>query len=102
MGVQGAKSRLSGFGVSPNSPIPQNVLRLCTKQGRWTYKEYALVDDGKRYEVMNGVLLAVPSASILHQEVLGELSLFLGIEKTVMRGKRDHPIDKSLLVLIRL
>jgi Uma2 family endonuclease len=43
-------------------------------QGRWTYKEYALVDDGKRYEVMNGVLLMTPAPGIPHQETVFELA----------------------------
>jgi len=47
------------------------------EQGRWTYKEYALVDDGKRYEVMNGVLLMTPSPGIPHQKTVFELATYL-------------------------
>jgi hypothetical protein len=33
-------------------------------QGDWTYNQYiALPDDGKRYEIANGILLLVPSST---------------------------------------
>jgi Uma2 family endonuclease len=41
------------------------------KQGCWTYEEYAaLPDDGRRYEVMNGVLIMTPSPEAGHQSAM--------------------------------
>ncbi|GAC1373020.1 MAG: Uma2 family endonuclease [Ktedonobacteraceae bacterium] len=39
-------------------------------QGDWTYKQYAALDDGKRYEVVNGVLYMTPAPNIAHQEAV--------------------------------
>jgi Uma2 family endonuclease len=48
------------------------------KQGHWTYEEYAaLPDDGRRYEIMDGVLLVAPSPSPGHQSVEMLLSFYL-------------------------
>jgi Uma2 family endonuclease len=48
------------------------------KQGDWTYKEYAaLPDDGRRYEIMDGVLLTIPSPGPGHQSVDMALSFYL-------------------------
>ncbi len=46
-------------------------------QGQWTYKDYAaLPDDGKRYEILEGVLYVAPAPEIPHQtavtRILGE------------------------------
>ena len=43
-------------------------------QGRWTYKDYAaLPDDGKRYEIVDGVLFMAPSPGRWHQKAAGKL-----------------------------
>jgi Uma2 family endonuclease len=43
-------------------------------QGRWTCKDYAaLPDDGKRYEIVEGVLFMAPSPGRWHQESVGEV-----------------------------
>jgi Uma2 family endonuclease len=37
-------------------------------QGKWTYADYAaLPDDGRRYEIINGMLYMPPAPSMLHQ-----------------------------------
>ena len=42
--------------VAPANDVPG------PKQGFWTYDDYAaLPDDGKRYEILNGVLYMAPS-----------------------------------------
>jgi Uma2 family endonuclease len=47
-------------------------------QGDWTYNEYiALPDDGKRYEIANGVLLLAPSPAGPHQGTVGEVVFHL-------------------------
>src|SRR5437763_5077705 len=56
---------------------PANFV-LGPRQGDWTYKEYAaLPDDGRRYEIMDGVLLMTPSPSPDHQSVDMLLSFYL-------------------------
>ena len=40
---------------------------------RWTYEEYARLDDEQRYEIIDGELLMAPAPDIPHQEWLGEL-----------------------------
>ena len=40
---------------------------------RWTYEEYARLDDEKRYEIIDGELLMVPAPDLSHQDWLGEL-----------------------------
>src|SRR5437879_7675555 len=48
------------------------------EQGHWTYNHYAaLPDDGKRYEIMHGILVTVTSPNISHQEVVGEFFSYL-------------------------
>lgn len=48
------------------------------KQGDWTYNEYVtLPDDGKRYEIVNGVLLSSPPSTGLHQDTIVEVFFYL-------------------------
>jgi Uma2 family endonuclease len=48
------------------------------KQGDWTYDEYlTLPDDGKRYEIVNGVLLSTPPSTGSHQDTIGEVCFYL-------------------------
>ncbi len=53
------------------------------RQGNWTYDLYAaLPEDGKRYEIVDGVLLDMsPSPGIAHQKALQRL--FIRLEKNV-------------------
>ncbi|HEX6110415.1 MAG TPA: Uma2 family endonuclease, partial [Ktedonobacteraceae bacterium] len=47
-------------------------------QGDWTYNEYlTLPDDGKRYEIANGVLLLTPLSTGSHQDTIGEVFFHL-------------------------
>ena len=47
-------------------------------QGDWTYNEYIILpDDGKRYEVADGVLLLAPSSIGPHQDTVGEVYFHL-------------------------
>ena len=58
--------------VTPASWIPG------PGQGHWTYEHYAaLPDDGKRYEIINGVLYMTPSPGRSHQEVALEFAAYL-------------------------
>jgi len=48
------------------------------KQGDWTFNEYVtLPDDGKRYEIANGVLLSTPPSTGSHQDTIGEVFFHL-------------------------
>ena len=49
------------------------------QQGYWTFEEYvALPDEGKRYEIMNGVLIMAPSPEADHQSAVLRLGYFYG------------------------
>ncbi len=48
------------------------------KQGEWTYSDYArLPDDGRRYEVMNGVLIMSPAPNEIHQMAVVRFTYYL-------------------------
>ena len=69
------------------------------KQGRWAYDDYAaLPDDGKRYEIVNGVLYMSPSPSWFHQEVTGSFYryLYAHVTSAGMGGAFTSPIDVEL------
>src|SRR5579883_562947 len=47
-------------------------------QGQWTYRDYAAIpDDGKRYEVLKGVLYMSPAPTPDHQSISVRLVAFL-------------------------
>src|SRR5947209_18001139 len=47
-------------------------------QGNWTYEDYAaLPDDGRRYEIVNGVLFMTPSPNRWHQKASSQISRYL-------------------------
>ncbi len=48
------------------------------RQGEWTYEMYsALPEDGRRYEVIQGVLMISPAPEIAHQAVIARISRYL-------------------------
>jgi Uma2 family endonuclease len=50
------------------------------RQGTWTYEDYRrLPDDGRRYEVLRGVLYVPPAPNPKHQAALRNLSFLLGL-----------------------
>lgn len=58
--------------VTPANNVPG------PEQGRWTYKDYAaLPDDGRRYEIVDGVLFMAPSPTEGHQTAVGRLFYYL-------------------------
>jgi Uma2 family endonuclease len=58
--------------VIPASDVPG------PRQGQWTYKDYAaLPDDGRRYEIVSGVLYMSPSPSGAYQDAVGEIFTYL-------------------------
>jgi Uma2 family endonuclease len=69
------------------------------QQGRWTYKEYAaLPNDGRRYEVMDGVLLMAPSPSPAHQNAVKWITFYLTqyVELTGQGKVFTAPLDVEL------
>ena len=68
-------------------------------QGQWTYKEYAnLPDNGDRYEVMDGVLLVLPTPTTVHQNVLIWLLFYLTqrVDLTGLGRVLIAPLDVEL------
>jgi Uma2 family endonuclease len=49
------------------------------QQGQWTYDAYAAIpDDGKRYEVIEGVLYVAPAPNVAHQAAVTQFAIRLG------------------------
>lgn len=47
-------------------------------QGSWTYEDYAaLPDDGRRYEIVNGVLVMAPAPSPEHQSIAVRIAYYM-------------------------
>jgi Uma2 family endonuclease len=79
--------------VAPANNVPG------PEQGFWTYDDYAaLPDDGRRYEIVNGVLYMSPSPSWSHQEIVGEIFSHLRtyLRTTGSGGAFMAPIDVEL------
>jgi Uma2 family endonuclease len=55
-----------------------------------SYDDYAALDDGKRYQVIDGLLVLMPPPSFEHQKSLGRVHFALGI------FVRAHPIGVVL------
>ncbi len=68
-------------------------------QGSWTYDDYAaLPDDGRHYEIVNGVLVTAPAPSPDHQSITLRLShyLFVHAELAGLGRVFAAPIDVEL------
>ncbi|MBV9231036.1 MAG: Uma2 family endonuclease, partial [Chloroflexi bacterium] len=67
-------------------------------QGHWTYNHYAALDDGQRYEIINGVLFMTPSPSGPHQDAVLRLShyLLMYVEFADLGKVRVAPFDVEL------
>ncbi len=68
------------------------------QQGQWTYNDYAALNDGQRYEIVNGVLLMTPAPSWSHQEIVGEIFAYLRsyVRTAGLGGVFTAPIDVEL------
>ena len=68
------------------------------KQGHWTYRDYAVLDDEQHYEIVNGVLLMTPASSWSHQEVVLEIASYLRtyVRTSGLGGVFTGPIDVEL------
>lgn len=68
-------------------------------QGAWTYHDYAgLPDDGRRYEILNGVLLMTPAPDIPHQRSSARLVYYLMqyVEFAELGRVLHAPVDVEL------
>ena len=68
-------------------------------QGNWTYETYAAIpDNGKRYQVVNGVLFMSPAPNKWHQKAVGRIFRYLAahIEETRMGEVYIAPFDVEL------
>src|SRR6266536_4700667 len=69
------------------------------EQGHWTYDSYAaLPDDGKRHEIIDGVLYMAPAPNDVHQEIVALIIFYLmPYVKMAGRGRvLAAPIDVAL------
>ncbi len=70
------------------------------KQGQWTYQTYAtLPEDGRRYEIINGVLYMTPSPDEWHQTTVGLVFRYLAtqIEDSGLGRVYIAPFDIELV-----
>lgn len=69
------------------------------EQGEWTYDQYAaLPDDGKRYEIIDGVLYMAPAPNDFHQEIILVIGMYL-LQHVKLTGRGrvfGAPIDVVL------
>jgi Uma2 family endonuclease len=82
----------------PGYIIPANCVPG-PKQGEWTYDDYMkLLDDGRRYEILNGVLLLIPSPKDSHQKTVLRIAhyLLVNVEFAALGQVRMAPEDVIL------
>lgn len=94
---------------------PKTKLNQPPPQGAWTYADYArLPDNGMRYEVIEGELFMSPAPRAIHQEMIInlviELGLYLRTHKLgkiytapvdVMMGDLATPVQPDILFIRR-
>ncbi len=69
------------------------------EQGSWTYDDYtALPDDGRRYEIVNGVLVMAPAPNGPHQDAVLRFAhyLLVNVEFAGLGKVRVAPFDVEL------
>ena len=63
---------------SATLPCAQTLDRRPPHRGGWTYADYArLPDDGRRYEILEGRMIMVPTPDVVHQRVRQAIYLLL-------------------------
>jgi Uma2 family endonuclease len=67
-------------------------------QENWTYDNYCTLSDGRRYEIVNGVLYLIPTPWVLHQRTVGEMfiHLFDYVTSTHLGRVVPGPLDVEL------
>ena len=59
--------------------LPKSGEQAWPEQGEWTYEDYLrLPDDGRRYEVIRGVLYLMPAPTFDHQYSVSQIGRLLG------------------------
>ncbi len=59
--------------------LPESGGQAWPAQGKWTYEDYLrLPDDGRRFEVIRGVLYVMPAPSFDHQYAVSQIGRLLG------------------------
>lgn len=75
-----------GAGFGPDGEVAD----VAVERIRFTYEDYCLLGDDKRYELIGGKLYVVPAPSVIHQMVAGNLYFIL----------RQHVGENNLGVVI--
>ncbi len=71
-----AKSRPAMY--TPSDSIMRADTVEGPEQGNWTYDDYAATpDDGKRYQIIDGVLFMSPAPNRWHQQTVGRIFRYL-------------------------
>ena len=84
--------------TTPDIIIPADTVQG-PGQGNWTYEDYAAMpEDGKRYQIVDGVLFMSPSPNRWHQETVGRIFRYLSahIEDKGMGEVYIAPFDVEL------
>lgn len=55
----------------------QTTISQIDYKKRYTYADYYVITDDKRYEVMEGVLMMVPAPNTFHQKISGKIEFIL-------------------------
>lgn len=67
--------------------LPRPTVKKWPLQGEWTYDDYLrLPDDGRRYEIIEGVLYVSNAPSHLHQYTVGKIFLALALYVEAMKA----------------
>jgi len=69
-----------------------------TEQNRFTYSEYAAMDDDKRYELINGELIMSPAPSSSHQGSQFDLAVL--IDNYVRKNKLGRVFVTAMDVIL--
>jgi len=71
---------------------------ITTKQKTWTYEDYYQLDDDKRYEVIEGELIEMPSPRYIHQKISIKLAskLLIYCENSQLGVVLTAPFDTIL------
>jgi len=67
-------------------------------QKKYTYADYMLIEDEKRYEIYEGELIMVPAPATRHQRVSWKIEYIMGrfIEENILGTILDAPTDVVL------
>ncbi len=66
-----------------------------TKEKLWTYEDYLMIEDDKRYEVLEGELMMAPAPGTYHQDISRNLEYLMWsyVKRKRLGVVYDAPID---------